>query len=194
MASDSRERMVLSAVQLFREHGYSGTGFRDVIAHSGAPRGSIYHHFPGGKAQLGQEAARAWGRLIQDGMSALAADADVVTMLHIFLGLWRQMLSDTEFRAGCPIVAVAVEVHDEAPELTDTVSEVFTEWRETLATTLRAEGVSATRAASLSTLMIAAVEGAVVLCQADRSTQPLDEVGAELEVLIRAALEVSTAN
>ncbi|WP_203217549.1 helix-turn-helix domain-containing protein [Nocardia arthritidis] len=53
--------MVLSAVQLFREHGYSGTGFRDVIAHSGAPRGSIYHHFPGGKAQLGQEAARAWG-------------------------------------------------------------------------------------------------------------------------------------
>ena len=55
---DTRTRMIVSATELFREHGYSGTGFRDVVEHSGAPRGSIYHHFPGGKAELAEEAVR----------------------------------------------------------------------------------------------------------------------------------------
>src|SRR4051812_49001651 len=61
---DSKKRMVESAALLFREQGYSGTGFRDVIGHSGAPRGSIYHHFPGGKSELAAETVRYAGEVV----------------------------------------------------------------------------------------------------------------------------------
>ena len=91
MGTDSRERMVRSAAYLFRERGYSGTGFRDVIAHSGAPRGSIYHHFPDGKAQLAEEAVRrnlqksvesnpAW-----NGLTAVAEGRYILLPGHKFL-------------------------------------------------------------------------------------------------------------
>lgn len=76
MGTDSRERMVRSAAFLFRERGYSGTGFRDVIAHSGAPRGSIYHHFPGGKAQLAEEAVRYAGDFLNAGILAATEGGD----------------------------------------------------------------------------------------------------------------------
>src|SRR5437588_7959739 len=76
MASDTRERMVRSAAYLFRERGVSGTAFSDVIAHSGAPRGSIYHHFPGGKLQLAEEAVRYIGDFLGAGVYAATRDDD----------------------------------------------------------------------------------------------------------------------
>src|SRR5690348_17874368 len=109
MASSSRDRMVRSAAYLFREHGYTGTGFSDVIAHSGAPRGSIYHHFPGGKDQLAREAVRYAGDYLSAGVRAATRDDDPVAAVRAFLGWWRGVLVKSDFRAGCPIVAVTVE-------------------------------------------------------------------------------------
>src|SRR3954462_5636802 len=105
--SDSRNRMIESAALLFREHGYSGTGFRDVIEHSGAPRGSIYHHFPGGKAELATETVRYAGAAIAAEIERLARDGDAVAVLRAFVGWWRHLLERSDFRAGCPVVAVA---------------------------------------------------------------------------------------
>ncbi|WP_455577963.1 TetR/AcrR family transcriptional regulator [Actinomadura luteofluorescens] len=102
MGTDSRERMVRSAAYLFRERGYSGTGFRDVIAHSGAPRGSIYHHFPGGKAQLAEEAVRYAGEFLNAGILAATEGGDAASAVDAFTGWWRQVLIKSEFRAGCP--------------------------------------------------------------------------------------------
>jgi TetR/AcrR family transcriptional regulator, lmrAB and yxaGH operons repressor len=55
-ASQSRSDMLAGALVLLRERGYSGTSFSELIESTGAPRGSIYHHFPGGKQQLAREA------------------------------------------------------------------------------------------------------------------------------------------
>ena len=106
ITSDSRNRMIQSAALLFREHGYSGTGFRDVIQHSGAPRGSIYHHFPGGKDQLAVEWAAA---VMERRMERAVLRGDQVAALGIFVDAWREVLEDSNFRAGCPIIAVAAE-------------------------------------------------------------------------------------
>jgi AcrR family transcriptional regulator len=186
-APGSRERMVRSAALLFREHGYSGTGFRDVIAHSGAPRGSIYHHFPDGKAQLAEEAV-AWaaGALAQWLDEALASERDAEGVLRAFLTPWREVLERSDFRAGCPLVAITVET-DAPPRLTAAVASAFAGWQELLAGRLRAAGIPTARAAGLATLAVAAIEGAVLLCRAQRDTQPLDAVANELARAIEDA-------
>src|SRR5437868_4562331 len=108
--------MLDSAARLFREHGYNGTGFRDIVQHSHAPRGSIYHHFPGGKAQLGVEAVIAAGDFIT-GLFAKGVDSDdFVAGFQRFWGWWIEFIEADNFVAGCPIVGVAVEAHPEAPE------------------------------------------------------------------------------
>src|SRR5213082_2487619 len=87
--TNARERMIRSAAVLFREHGVEGTSFSDVLAHSGAPRGSIYHHFPGGKAQLVEEATRYGGEFIAAGMAAALEEDDPLSALDDFAEYWR---------------------------------------------------------------------------------------------------------
>ena len=114
----SRDRMVASAAMLIREKGLTGTSFGDVIDHSGAPRGSIYHHFPGGKTQLVEDAVRYAGEYIVGTIDRAAEDGDPVKVLRAFTAAWRRVLEDSDFRAGCPVVAVAVEAHEDESTLT----------------------------------------------------------------------------
>lgn len=188
MATDSRTRMVQSAALLLRERGLSGTSFRDVIEHSGAPRGSIYHHFPDGKRQLVREAVEMTGGWVGDAIAGVEDGGDPVEALRAFLGVWAQILRESDFRAGCPVVAVSVEANDEEPEVTDAAAAAFRRWTRELAAGLHRAGIDEERARRLATITIAAIEGAVVLCRAERSTKPLDDVGAELEASLRSAL------
>jgi AcrR family transcriptional regulator len=179
--------MVRSAALLFREQGYSGTAFSDVIAHSGAPRGSIYHHFPGGKAQLAEEAVAWAAEAIAARLDeTLAQERDAASVLRAFLAPWREVLERSDFRAGCPLVAVAVET-DVPPRLAAAAADAFAGWQRLLAARLRAASIPAARAAALASLTLAAIEGAVLLCRAQRSTAPLDAVAAELARAIESA-------
>lgn len=187
MGTDSRERMVRSAAYLFRERGYSGTGFRDVIAHSGAPRGSIYHHFPGGKIQLAEEAIRYAGEFLNAGLEAAVEGNDPGAAVDAFVNWWRQVLVKSDFRAGCPIVAVTVESHEDAPQLAAAAAAAFARWEETLAGGLGTAGIPDERAGRLAAMIVAAVEGATIMCRARRDLRPLDDVVTELKWLTRAA-------
>lgn len=172
---------------LFRERGYSGTAFRDVIAHSGAPRGSIYHHFPGGKAQLAQEAVAWAAAAIAERLDeALARERDAAGVLRAFLEPWREVLERSGFRAGCPLVAITVET-GAPPALRTAVGEAFAGWQALLAARLETAGIPTRRATTLATLVLGAIEGAVLLCRAQRDTAPLDAVAAELAQAIDAA-------
>ncbi len=185
----TRERMVRGAAGLLRERGYTGTGFREVIEVTGAPRGSIYHHFPGGKAQLAGEAVDYVGALARETIAGALGDGDPVGALHGFIELWRVDFERSGCRAGCPIAAVAVESHDEAPELLDSAAAAFGQWRAAFADCLREAGVAATRADRLAGLVVAGVEGAIILSRAERDPAPLLDVGAELERAIAAELD-----
>ena len=164
---------------LLREHGVSGTSFGDVIEHSGAPRGSIYHHFPGGKSELVEEAVRYAGAYV--GATIERSDGDPVALLRDLTAFWRATLEDSDFRAGCPVVAVAVESGDEERGAVAAAAEVFAAWRQAIERVLRTRGVAAARARSLATTSIAAIEGAVVLCRVERDVRPLLDVSRELE-------------
>src|SRR3954447_21569141 len=109
VAPSAKERMIQSAVLLMGEHGVEATSFSEVIEHSGAPRGSIYHHFPGGKAQLMEEATRWGGELISVGLRHALEHADPATAVEGIAGFWRTALRETNYAAGCPVVAATVE-------------------------------------------------------------------------------------
>src|SRR5438132_14340952 len=114
MTASPRQKMIWSAALLMRKHGVEGTSFSEVIERSGAPRGSIYHHFPGGKAQLIEEATRYAGDFIAAGLAAALAADDPAAAVKRFASFWRGLLRDSDYTAGCPVVAASLE-GDRAP-------------------------------------------------------------------------------
>lgn len=189
MAPDTRQRMLDSAVELFRQHGYNGTGFREVVAHSGAPRGSIYHHFPGGKAQLATEAVARAGEFIDDKIKAAGSKGEFVAAFEAFWLWWIHYVETSDFRAGCPVAGVAAETHPEAPELGQAAAAAFERWQGTLRRGLRYAGMPAGDAADLATLVVSALEGATLLARAEGDREPLERVGRRLTLILRDALQ-----
>jgi len=187
ITSDSRDRMIQSAALLFRENGYSGTGFRDVIEHSGAPRGSIYHHFPGGKEQLAAETVAWAAGVIERRIARAAESGDPIAALGIFVDSWREVLEDSNFRAGCPVVAVAAEA-DAGSTATDAAAAAFTRWQDLIGRSLLDAGVSRTDARRLATTVVAAIEGAILLCRVRHDIRPLRDVHRALEATLRTAI------
>ncbi|MER5687298.1 TetR/AcrR family transcriptional regulator [Streptomyces sp. NPDC002205] len=186
--SDSRERMVLGAATLLREYGASATSIDRVLAHSGAPRGSVYHHFPGGRAQLIDEAVTLAGDFVAGLIETATQADDAVEAIDAFFALWRDRLVDSGFRAGCPIVAVAVETNDDAPQLARSAAAVFARWQEALAALFLRQGLPEERSKRLAAFIIAALEGAVIMCRVEQSTAPMEATAVEMHDLLVHAL------
>jgi len=182
-----RDLMIESAVALFRERGIEGTSFSDVLERSGAPRGSLYHWFPGGKAQLAEEATRYAGEVIAAGLSAALDQKDPVAAVRGFARVYRELLPESDFAAGCPIASAGLE-GDRSPAARAAAGAAFAQWERLLTDAFARRGVDRERAASVATLAIAAIEGGIVLARAQRSTAPLERVADELESLIAAVV------
>src|SRR4051794_17092756 len=146
----TRQRMVVSTALLVREQGARATSIDDVLRHSGAPRGSVYHHFPGGRQQLLEEAIDFAGDFVA---GRIEQATEATEMLDLLLGDYRDQLLRSDFRAGCPVVAVAVESGDPDSDLPARAGAVFGRWQELLAQRLVAQGLQAARAAELATLI-----------------------------------------
>jgi AcrR family transcriptional regulator len=187
MASDSRQRMIETAAVVMRERGVEATSFSEVIARSGAPRGSIYHHFPGGKAQLIEEATRFAGEFTASRLAPALAEDDPLEAVRALTSMWLRLLRRSDFSAGCPVVAASIE-GERSPGAREAAGQAFARWEELLAEALGPHLDSAARARSLATLVICSVEGAVVLARATRSLEPLERVVVELERLLTDAI------
>ena len=180
MPSDARQKMIESAAVLLATRGLQATAFSDVLARSGAPRGSIYHHFPEGKDQLVEAAmelagARALGVLD----SVRGSPPKEVT--RFFLDLWRAVLVRSDLRAGCAVLAVTVAT--DSPDLLGQAATIFRAWRGRLAELYEAGGMDADAALRLATTLVAASEGAVVVSRAEQSLAPFDQVAEQLLAL-----------
>ncbi|HEY3982097.1 MAG TPA: TetR/AcrR family transcriptional regulator [Streptosporangiaceae bacterium] len=183
MTRSARERMVDSAVVLLAQRGFQGASFTEVLAHSKAPRGSIYHHFPAGKEQLIAAAvdyAGARAVVLLDALDGLSA----AEMVDAFMAMWRAVLERSGFTAGCSVLAVTVSA--DSAELLARAGEVFRAWQARLAALFADAGLAGDDADGLATLMIAASEGAVVLARAQQALAPLETVHRQLRRLAEA--------
>jgi TetR/AcrR family transcriptional regulator, lmrAB and yxaGH operons repressor len=182
---DTRKKMLLSAAQVMRERGAAGVTIDEVLARSGAPRGSVYYHFPEGRNQLLTEALRYSG----DSMTAMIDDAagwGARALLREFVEFWERLLTEGDFAAGCPVVAAAIGSDDAEPKLSDEAGAILGRWCTALTHAFANDGFDDADASSLAMMSIASLEGAVVLSRSTRSTNPLRQVGEQLEFLIKA--------
>jgi AcrR family transcriptional regulator len=178
--------MVRSAIRLIRQRGIAAVSFADVLADSGAPRGSIYHHFPGGKSQLVEEATRSAAEQLSAGVARMLDAPDTPSALRALAGLWRRGLEAGDHAVGCPIVAAALGTERAARDVAGTA---FGTWCDLIADKLVADGADRHRAQSVAVLVVSALEGALVLAQARRTSEPLDVVVEELGALCRSVID-----
>ncbi|MDT5017473.1 MAG: hypothetical protein QOD39_3633 [Mycobacterium sp.] len=181
----TRISMLVSAAEVLRERGAAGVTIDEVLARSGAPRGSVYHHFPEGRNQILTEALQFAGDAITEVIDEAAANGGVY-LVRQFVVFWEELLVESDFTAGCPVVAAAIGSADEEPQLTTVAGGIFRHWRDALTRAFVADGFEEPDAASLATMCIASMEGAVVLCRSTHTVDPLREVASQIEFLIKS--------
>ena len=182
--------MIVTAALMIRERGVEATSLREVVERSGAPRGSIYHHFPGGKAELVEAATRYAGGFTAAGLGHALSGDDPLAAVRMFTESWTELLEDSDFGEGCPVLAAALE-GNRTPGARAAAAAAFDTWEDLIAGAL-SERLPHDRAASIATLIIASIEGAVVLARAQRTVAPLHQVAAELERVLAGALQPGT--
>jgi AcrR family transcriptional regulator len=188
MPPATRDRILDSTAELFRRHGYTGTGLKQIVAEANAPFGSIYHHFPGGKEQLGGEVIRRSGRMYFELFELIMDNADdYVSGIGDFFAGAAMTLEATDYADACPIATVALEVASTNEPLRLATAEVFESWIAGAAERGVAAGFSAEKSRELAILIIAALEGAFVLCRAMRTTEALAVAGAAATAAVREA-------
>ncbi|MDT5356345.1 MAG: TetR/AcrR family transcriptional regulator, lmrAB and yxaGH operons repressor [Mycobacterium sp.] len=173
--TDSKERMVVAARRLFREHGYLGTALSDVVTESAAPRGSIYFHFPGGKEELATEVTLLHtSDRIADINRAAAAAATAAQLIEIFMGRERDDLVASNYREGCAVAPIVIESTPASDQLSDATRRAFQDLIATLAARFTEKGLPHENAVQLATNVWTSVEGALILTRVLRTPEPFD--------------------
>jgi TetR/AcrR family transcriptional repressor of lmrAB and yxaGH operons len=174
--SDSRQRILSSTRTLLRRQGYHGTGVAQIIEHSGAPRGSVYFLFPGGKEQMAVEAVNEWSTEITALIRRLCAESGTAAdWVQAMAGHFAAELRDSGFTEGLPVTIITLDSVPASAALTVACRQAYDAWLAALVDGLAGFGVPAAATDDMAKLMLAALEGAVVLCRVYQTTQPLQQ-------------------
>ena len=173
----SRDRMIEAAIDLLRAYGLKGAGINDVIAASGAPRGSLYHFVPDGKLQMAREALSVHGdrmaAFIDEALAGKRAGPQKVAALF---EAFARRAEETQFSRSCPFGCVALDLDDETEDLREVVAQGFDTWRGLIASHFQAE-LGARAAAEFAGLVLTGIEGAYVRARAEHSGGAFRETG-----------------
>jgi TetR/AcrR family transcriptional regulator, lmrAB and yxaGH operons repressor len=182
-----RDRMVDAAIAGMRTCGLAGAGINQVIAASGAPKGSLYHYFPGGKLELAREALERFGEMRQEELRTVLSGEGTADqkVSRLFKRAAKGMAQD-DFRYGCAVAGVTLDLDEDSALLGPVCSALMEAWAESLAGAF--EALPAARRRALARFVITVFEGALVQARAARSTQPMLEAGEFAASLVRAQL------
>jgi len=179
----TRGKLVTATAELLRRQGYHATGLSEIVAESGAPRGSLYFYFPGGKDELACAALTAsgeeWRRRIA---AAVEHTADLGAAIDAIVALLAGDLEASGYQHGCPAAAVALEATSE--RVRQTVAAHYAAWEAAIADRFVAFGIARPIGTQLATVALAAIEGALLLAKVSRSRAPLATVGAALRSMV----------
>jgi TetR/AcrR family transcriptional repressor of lmrAB and yxaGH operons len=183
---DSRQKMIQTTARLLWSQGLRATGMDQIVRESGAPRGSIYFHFPHGKEQLAAEALRAAGGAMTANIAEALTHRDAVTAVKRFVAVYSNEMEASEFRHGCPIATVALEAAHVSPKLRDVCAAVFRDWEDLLVHRLERDGFAKAEARKDAVVILSLLEGAMILCRARQTTAPLRDVAEHLAASLAA--------
>jgi TetR/AcrR family transcriptional regulator, lmrAB and yxaGH operons repressor len=194
MAPETRQQMITTAARLFQRDGYNATSWRGLVEAAGAPWGSIHHHFPGGKAELGVAAIEA-GR---DAVTAIidrcfAEQADASKAVERWVEVSARLLVDSGYESGCPVATVALETLAGPEPVRHASRRALDTWQKQLATHLRNGGISRTRAADAATSVLALLEGSLLLSRVQGSDRPMRIAARQARAIVIAAVGSSSA-
>jgi TetR/AcrR family transcriptional repressor of lmrAB and yxaGH operons len=176
-AVSHKENLVRTAMRLFRRQGYASTGLQQIVAESGAPKGSLYHYFPNGKEALGESAITMAGGLMQEMLAGLAARHDEPkTFLRAYCKVMAGWMEESGFHSGCPIATTLLETAPQSPTITTAGQRAIDGWIDVIGGVLARGGMERRAARSRAQLIIAAMEGALILARIRRSTRPILDV------------------
>jgi TetR/AcrR family transcriptional repressor of lmrAB and yxaGH operons len=183
--TDTRQRMLDTAADLFHSQGYHATGLTQLITAGGAPKGSLYFHFPGGKEQLAAEAVRLSSERTGALLEAILRDApDAVTAIDRTVEALASFLSESDFQRGCPLATVALDAAAESEPIREACAAGYSSWHEVLAAYLAGQRLSAERSDELATVVLAAIEGGLLLARTRRDLAPLRAVATHLHATL----------
>jgi TetR/AcrR family transcriptional regulator, lmrAB and yxaGH operons repressor len=189
MANDTRSRMLEATGRLLKQRGYHGTSLNDILSTSGAPRGSLYFHFPGGKDQLVIEVTRASVREVAERLQeTLSSEKSPAAAVRRIVEATAEILDKSEYALSCPVAPVVLDATTDIPELVELCRAAFEEWIGLLRRSFVNAGIPESRARSLALLVEASIEGMMVIARACRDHRPMLEVADELAMLLEAAL------
>jgi TetR/AcrR family transcriptional regulator, lmrAB and yxaGH operons repressor len=188
VTKDTRERMVETTAGLVHRRGFHGTSLNDILEESGAPRGSLYYHFPGGKEELVLEATRQGVAIVTQVLKEVLTDSpDPADGVRAFIEAAAHELRDSGFVFGCPVAPIVLD-SPESSALAEVCQEALEEWQRVLAQGLSSARIERGRAESLATMIVCGLEGGLILARARRDIAPLDTVAEELASMARSAL------
>lgn len=183
--TDTRQRMLDTAAVLFQTQGYHATGLTQLTTAGGAPKGSLYFHFPGGKEQLAAEAVRLSSDRTGEMLRAVVAAApDPATGIDRVVDFLAEILTESDFQRGCPLATVALDVAAESPVIREACSDGYLSWHGTLADYLARQGLPAERADGLATVVLATIEGGLLLARTQRDVAPLRAIATHLRTTL----------
>jgi TetR/AcrR family transcriptional repressor of lmrAB and yxaGH operons len=181
----TRARLTTTAAALLQRQGYHGTGLAQIVEESGAPRGSIYFHFPGGKEELAVAALRHVGQIWKQRIDAAIDGApDLGAAIVAVCKLFAAELAASNWELGCPLATVALEASASSEPVRLTCAEHFASWEASIAARLVKSGVDHDAALRMAMFALATIEGALMLARVERSARPLDIVGESLRSLV----------
>lgn len=188
-APDTRARLIGAMIGALRTKGFHGVGLNELLAEADAPKGVLYHHFPGGKTELAVAAIDAVVLRLTRGLEGLfAGHGDPVQALTRWMKDAQTTLLGSGYQQGCPLATIALESTPEDTAIREVVARGFAAIRETLKQALMQHGVPTARAASLAALIVSAYEGGLIQARVAGSKKPLQDTAAMLLEVIRDAL------
>lgn len=187
MATDTRNRMISTTARLIQERGLHGVSMRDILAESGAPRGSLYFHFPGGKEALVHEAMRIGideaTRVLRECLDHAEHPAEGVRAF--FRAATDEMVA-SGYAFGCPVAPIVLDAPGFESELAATCKTAFREWTDMYQGALVDAGMEPDSAATLARMIVASLEGALIMARSERDAACITQVGEEVAALIDA--------
>ncbi|MDB5432757.1 MAG: TetR family transcriptional regulator [Caulobacter sp.] len=183
-APKHRAAIVAAAAALFRRNGYAATGLADITARSGAPKGSLYHYFPAGKAQIGEAAVRAAGETVRRTFAEIDAETgNAGRLIRAYAGRLAGWVEQSGWRDGCPITTVLLETAADDDRMRAAGRAAFDGWTAVVAEALARDGAEEARALTLARLAISALEGALILARVEQDAAAILSAGDEMAAL-----------